>query len=65
MNLYYVTGTELKKDKKGNPIGVTDTHAIIARDDKHLSEKCDIQFTQWSDPSQPYKLNKDWDNFPG
>lgn len=61
--MYYVTATELKKDKKGNPIEVIGRHAILAKSDLHLSERCDKLFVRWSDKSEPFPLSKEWDCF--
>lgn len=61
MNLYYVEAVELKTDRKGVKQEITNTHAVIARDENHLSERCKELFFSFKPPIMSHRLNSDWD----
>lgn len=60
MKMFYVTATELVKNKE-----VTQVHAIFAKDNVHLKERCDRKFINWTSEGHDldgFQLNSDWDN---
>lgn len=61
MNLYYVVAIEQTKDRKGAVQEVESVHAIIAKDEQHLEERCAKLFVKFDKPLSCHKLNKDWD----
>ena len=61
MNLYYVEAVELKTDRKGEKQEVKNTHAVIARDEIHLNERCKTLFFSFESPTMSHQLNSDWD----
>lgn len=63
MNIYYVIGTETKKNKKGKPFEETEERAVPARDIDHLKEACDRFYIRWEFVRGPYKMGENWDRF--
>jgi hypothetical protein len=61
MNLYYVEAVELKTDRGGVKQEIVNTHAVIARNEQQLIERCDTLFHSYKPYSSVHALNRDWD----
>jgi hypothetical protein len=62
MNLYYVIGTVIVKEK-GKDALVTDTRAVLVPDGENLEDVCDHLFVEWEKTKHrggPYRMSKDW-----